>query len=149
MNTKNEVTGLFSTRVMIIDDTLEDIIIVKRAIQKLDPKCTFNYVFDGDEAIKILEEVRSVPDKLPHFIFLDLYMPRVGGYEILDWIKNDPVLSRIPIILFSSSDSNDDILKAYNLRANAFISKQSINTNFVVTVQETYKFWAQTAAVQA
>ncbi|MGZ5244369.1 MAG: response regulator [Bacteroidia bacterium] len=147
MKEKADIPNMKPTRVMIIDDTLEDIIIVKKAIQKIDPQCIFNYVFDGDEAITILEEKKSSPEKLPHFIFLDLFMPRIGGYQILDWIKKDEQLSYIPIILFSSTDGNDDIIKAYNLRANAFISKQSINTNFVLTIQATYKFWSQTASL--
>jgi CheY-like chemotaxis protein len=147
MNDTSAISHMNPTRVMIIDDTLEDIIIVKKAIQKIDPDCSFNFVFDGDEAIKILEGIKLSPEKLPHFIFLDLFMPRIGGYEILDWIKNDHSLSVIPIILFSTTDGSEDIMKAYNLRANAFISKQSVNTNFVLTIQATYKFWSQTATV--
>lgn len=147
MNLNAEIPDMNPTRVMIIDDTLEDIIIVKKAIQKIDPNCSFNFVFDGDEAISILEDIKNAPEKLPHFIFLDLFMPRIGGYEILDWIKNDEKLSYIPVILFSTTDGNEDIMKAYNLHANAFISKKSTNTNFVLTIQATYKFWSQTAAV--
>ncbi len=144
---KTLFSNVSPVRVMIIDDTLEDIIIVKKAIHKIDDSCIFNYVFDGDEAIKILESIRDNTEKHPHFIFLDLYMPRIGGYEILNWIKNDPKLSRIPVILFSSSDGSEDISRAYALRANAFISKQSAQTNFVVTIQSTYKFWSETAVV--
>jgi CheY-like chemotaxis protein len=147
MNEGIKISGVNQTRVMIIDDTLEDIIIVKKAIQKVDPKCTFTYVFDGDEAIKTLEEIKTSEEKYPHFIFLDLFMPRVGGFEILDWIKNDDVLCRIPVILFSSSEGTDEINKAYTYRANAFISKQSVHTNFVLTIQATYKFWSEIAAV--
>jgi CheY-like chemotaxis protein len=84
-------------------------------------------VTDGQEAIHYLRGEGKYSDRqahpLPKLIVMDIKMPRLTGFEVLEWIKHDGLLRRIPVIIVSSSESPDDINHAYELGANAYMIK--------------------------
>jgi CheY-like chemotaxis protein len=113
--------------VLLVEDDLNDIFLVKRAFKKADIPNPLQVVTDGVEAIHYLQGLGKYADRhlhpLPHLIVMDIKMPRKTGFEVLEWIKGDGILKRVPVIIVSSSDHPPDINKAYELGANAYMIK--------------------------
>ncbi|MDB6016062.1 MAG: response regulator with CheY-like receiver domain and winged-helix DNA-binding domain [Pedosphaera sp.] len=120
-NTNNDFT------VLLVEDDLNDIFLVKRAFKKAHIPNPLQVVTDGVDAIHYLQGDDKYADRqlhpLPHLIVMDIKMPRKTGFEVLDWIKHDGLLKRIPVIIVSSSDQPEDINRAYELGANAYMIK--------------------------
>ena len=113
--------------VLLVEDDLNDIFLVKRAFKKANIPHPLQVATDGVEALQyLIGEGRFTNRRLhplPHLIIMDLKMPRKTGLEVLEWIKKDGFLRRIPVIIVSSSDHPSDINQAYALGANAYMVK--------------------------
>jgi CheY-like chemotaxis protein len=113
--------------VLLVEDDLNDIFLVKRAFKKAQIPNPLQVVTDGVEAIRYLQGEGRYADRqlhpLPSLIVMDIKMPRKTGFEVLDWIKSDGVLRRLPVIIVSSSDQTEDINHAYESGANAYMVK--------------------------
>src|SRR5581483_5882581 len=113
--------------VLLVEDDLNDIFLVKRAFKRADIPNPLQVVTDGVEAIHYLHGEGKYADRqhypLPRLIVMDIKMPRKSGFEVLEWIKSDGLLKRIPVVIVSSSDQPPDINKAYELGANAYMIK--------------------------
>jgi CheY-like chemotaxis protein len=113
--------------VLLVEDDLNDIFLVKRAFKKAHIPNPLQVATDGVEAIRYLQGDGKYVDRqlypLPRLIVMDIKMPRKTGFEVLDWIKKDGILKRIPVIIVSSSDQPEDINHAYELGANAYMVK--------------------------
>lgn len=121
MNDINQFT------VLLVEDDLNDIFLVKRAFKRAQVSNPLQVVTDGVEAIHYLQGKDKYADRhaypLPKLIVMDIKMPRKTGFEVLEWVKNDGQLKRIPIIIVSSSDNPQEINRAYELGANAYMIK--------------------------
>jgi CheY-like chemotaxis protein len=82
-----------------------------------------HFAHDGQDAVDFLSEPRSTTTPLPALVILDLKMPRLNGLEVLDWIRRQPTLRCLPVLMFSSSNRREDIENAYALGANGFLVK--------------------------
>jgi CheY-like chemotaxis protein len=113
--------------VLLVEDDLNDIFLVKRAFKMAHLETPLQVVTDGEEATHYLSGDGKYADRqahpLPRLIVMDLKMPRMNGFDVLEWIKNDGALRRIPVIIVSSSDRPQDIDRAYELGANAYMVK--------------------------
>jgi CheY-like chemotaxis protein len=114
--------------VLLVEDDLNDIFIVKRAFRTARIPNPLQVVTDGEEAISYLRGDGKYADReaypLPRLIVMDIKMPRRSGFEVIEWVKGKArPLRRIPIIIVSSSDSPADINRAYELGANAYMIK--------------------------
>ena len=113
--------------VLLVEDDLNDIFLVKRAFKRAEIPNPLQVVTDGAEAINYLHGEGKYADRqlypLPRLVVMDIKMPRKTGFEVLEWIKSDCVLKRIPVVIVSSSDQTSDINKAYELGANAYMIK--------------------------
>ena len=114
--------------VLLVEDDLNDIFLVKRAFKMARLPEPLQVVTDGQEAINYLKGEGKYADRqgypLPKLIVMDIKMPRRTGFEVLEWVKGDGrPLRRIPIVIVSSSDNPDDINRAYELGANAYMIK--------------------------
>jgi CheY-like chemotaxis protein len=113
--------------VLLVEDDLNDIFLVRRAFKRAEIPNPLHVVTDGAEAIHYLHGEGKYADRqlypLPRLIVMDIKMPRKTGFEVLEWVKSDNVLKRIPVIIVSSSDQTADINKAYELGANAYMIK--------------------------
>jgi len=113
--------------VLLVEDDLNDIFLVKRAFKMAQLETPLQVVTDGEEATHYLSGDGKYADRetypLPKLIVMDIKMPRMSGFDVLEWIKHDGALRRIPVIIVSSSDRPEDIDRAYELGANAYMVK--------------------------
>jgi CheY-like chemotaxis protein len=117
-----------SFTVLLVEDDLNDIFLVKRAFKLARVKNPLQVVTDGQEAILYLKGDGKYADRetypLPKLIVMDIKMPRRTGFEVLEWAKGrSGPLKRIPIVIVSSSEDPTDINRAYELGANAYMVK--------------------------
>jgi len=113
--------------VLLVEDDLNEIFLVKRAFKMARVQSPLHIVTDGVEAMNYLRGQDRFSDRraypLPKLIVMDIKMPRKSGFEVLEWVKRDPLLRRIPIVIVSSSENPADINRSYELGANAYMVK--------------------------
>lgn len=111
--------------ILLIEDDPSDVDFLKRAVLKADPKATLHVVADGDQAMGYFSTITSngSPAALPAMVITDLKMPKINGHELIKWMRSQPSLAPIPIVVMSSSEMQQDIDLAIDLGANAYIQK--------------------------
>lgn len=132
-------------RILLAEDDPDDRLLTRRALQKSRIANTIATVEDGEELMDYLrhEGEYSDPDDAPRpgLILLDLNMPRMDGREALKKIKSDPDLRRIPVIVLTTSEAEQDILQSYDLGVNAFVTKPVTFDGLADAVQALGDFW--------
>lgn len=115
--------------ILLVDDNENDISLFRMAAEQAGMRNPLSEVHNGEEAIAYLAGTAAYEDRsqypLPILILLDLKMPKKNGFEVLAWLKDQPVLSRIPVFILSASLQADDANQAFDLYANAFLVKPS------------------------
>ena len=130
-------------KLLFVEDDLGDIILVKEALEEIMPgEYQLMEASDGEKAISLLEELRQAGEShLPEMIFLDLNIPRKSGTEVLRFIKNDVQLCHLPVIVFSSSESETDISRSYLHGANCYVTKPIDYERFVEVIMHIIRYW--------
>jgi CheY-like chemotaxis protein len=131
--------------ILIAEDNPEDAELMREALRRAGIHARAQYVTDGEEAISYLSGSGEYQDReanpLPRMILLDLKMPRKDGLEVLEWIKANPHLKRIPTLMLSSSNLSRDVERAYEFGANTYFMKPN-NLNDLVEVLKSLKsYW--------
>lgn len=109
---------------LLVEDDETDVLLLQRAFKEVQLEHTVHVAHDGQAAIDFLSELRgAADDRLPALVLLDLKLPRLTGLDVLQWIRNEAVIRRLPVAVFSSSAHRADLERAYELGANAFIVK--------------------------
>jgi CheY-like chemotaxis protein len=128
--------------VLIVEDNRADIRLIEEIFKKGKLYLNLQSVENGQEAMFFLKKEGKYKDvESPDLILLDLNMPIMNGHEFLDIVKQDESFKRIPIIVMTISKSDEDVLKSYNLHANAYIIKPVELNQFISTVQSIENFW--------
>ncbi|MBD2457169.1 response regulator [Nostoc sp. FACHB-87] len=128
--------------VLLVEDNPGDAELTRIALQDSKISINLNVVEDGVEAMAFLRRQDNYARKPhPDIVLLDLNLPRKDGREVLAEIKSDDKLKRIPVVVLTTSQSEEDILKAYNLAANCYITKPVDFDQFVKIVQSIENFW--------
>lgn len=128
--------------ILLVEDNAGDARLAREALKDSKLKNNLFVVGDGVEAMKFLMkegEYFEVPR--PDLILLDLNLPRKDGREVLKEIKESENLKRIPVVILTMSQSEEDIFKSYNLHANCFITKPLDLNQFIKVVQSIEDFW--------
>ncbi|MDB5193298.1 MAG: chemotaxis protein CheY [Segetibacter sp.] len=126
------------------DDDLDDIQLTKDCFEDIKLPITLNEVSDGQYLIDRLKGAitsKTSFSELPQLILLDLNMPRKSGLEALKEIKEDKVLCKIPIVIFSTSKAPKDIEKAYQLGASCFVNKPNTLEEWCDKMGKLAHFW--------
>ncbi len=136
--------------ILIVDDNPDHIRIISWALEHNPNRVRTILVRDGQTAIDYLTTGRALneedlPKVRPELIFLDLNLPRVDGREVLRFIKSKPEFRQIPVIVFSSSERDEDITTAYELGANTYISKSAVFEEFSQAMEVINRYWGQIA----
>jgi CheY-like chemotaxis protein len=128
--------------VLLVEDNPGDAQLTKIALEEGKVRINLNVVEDGVEAILYLRRIgKYATATQPDLILLDLNLPKKDGREVLTEIKADEALKRIPVVILTTSQSEEDILKVYNLNANCYITKPVDFERFVKIVRSIEHFW--------
>lgn len=128
--------------VLLVEDDPGDTLMIREAFEAHAITHTLHTVGDGVEAMCFLHgQGRWAGSPRPDIILLDLNLPRMDGREVLKAVKGDPALRAIPIVVLTTSESDEDILRSYELHANAYITKPVDFERFIEVVQRTNDFY--------
>ncbi|MDD1678648.1 MAG: response regulator [Methanomicrobiales archaeon] len=128
--------------ILLIEDNPADVRLTLEAFQDLKVPNHMNVVMDGVEAMEFLRKKgshQSAP--LPDLILLDLNLPLKNGREVLEEIKTDDNLKHIPVVVLTTSRAEEDVLQAYRLHVNCYLTKPSDLDQFFTLIQEIQQFW--------
>jgi CheY-like chemotaxis protein len=130
--------------ILLVEDNPDDVELTQMAFQKNNIANDVVVVDDGQKALDFLLGVD--PDGVkkrgtPILILLDLQLPKVNGHEVLKEIKSDSLLRRVPVIILTSSQEDDDIVKGYDLGANSYVRKPVSFIDFVDVVKHLGVYW--------
>jgi CheY-like chemotaxis protein len=129
-------------RFLLVEDDDDHAEIVIRYLKKEATELCIDRAVDGVEALEYLRGSGSSAEApLPDVILLDLKLPKKGGHEVLSEIKSDERLSLIPVIILTTSDAEDDRLRAYRLHANSYLLKPLNGDHFRKMVQDMSVYW--------
>lgn len=133
---------LNDVNILLVEDNPGDVELTLEAFSEAKLKNPIHVVNDGVEAMAFLrKEGQYSNEPTPDLILLDLNMPRKDGREVLTEIRNDPVLTIIPVIILTTSDNELDILRSYELHANCYIKKPVDFEKFVDVIKKVEGFW--------
>lgn len=130
--------------ILLVEDNPGDIRLTQEALKESKMRNRLNIVYDGVEAMDFLR--RKAPyenSPRPDIILLDLNLPRKDGRTVLEEIKADADLRRIPVVILTTSDDEHDILRSYDLHANCYITKPLDLNQFAAIVKTIENFWFQ------
>lgn len=128
--------------ILLVEDSPTDALLTREALRDGKVNNCLHEVEDGVEALSFLrQEGKYANSPRPDLILLDLNLPKKDGREVLSEIKSDPNLKRIPVIILTTSQDEEDVLKAYNLNANCYITKPVEFSHFVDAVKTIEYFW--------
>ena len=137
-------TGDNPAEVLLAEDNSGDVVLTKKALKQGKLANNLHVVADGVEAMRYLRQADEYADApRPDLILLDLNMPRKDGKEVLADIDEENELSRIPVVVLTSSESEADIARSYELSANAYLTKPVDFDGFVEIVNRLEGFWFQ------
>jgi two-component system, chemotaxis family, response regulator Rcp1 len=128
--------------ILLVEDNPGDVRLTMEALKEAKVINNLTVLKDGEEALSYLRRQGSYAHaKRPHLILLDLNLPRKDGREVLAQIKADEVLKRIPVVVLTTSQDEQDVLRSYNLHANCYITKPVDLDQFITVVRTIEDFW--------
>ncbi len=139
MNMKNKFKAV---EILLIEDNPGDVRLTIEALKESKIMNNMHVADDGIEALSFLKKEGIYKDKpRPDLIILDLNLPKKDGREVLGEIKSDDSLKQIPIVILTTSEAEEDIIKSYELHANCYITKPVNMEQFIKVVKSVGDFW--------
>ena len=131
-----------TTEVLLVDDNPADSDLTSEVLGRIDCPSHIHAVVNGAEAIAYLRrQGKYAHAVVPDFVILDLSLPGIDGRAVLSEIKADPLLRKLPIAIFSTSEARQDIMRSYELGANCYVSKPGNLRDFISAVTSIGEFW--------
>jgi CheY-like chemotaxis protein len=128
--------------VLLVEDSPGDVRLTREALKEGKVRNNLSVVSDGVEAMEFLRrEGKYAQAPRPDIVLLDLNMPRKDGREVLAEMKSDESLKRIPVVILTTSEAEQDILKTYDLHANCYLTKPVDLEQFISIVKSVEDFW--------
>lgn len=138
----NAVPTSSTVEILLVEDNPGDVRLTREALREGKVRNNLHVVTDGVQALRYLRQEGEYRDATrPDLILLDLNLPRMSGREVLEVIKADPRLRSIPVVVLTSSEAEQDILRAYELNANCYITKPVDLDQFITVVKSIEDFW--------
>lgn len=122
---------------LIIDDDEDDQYLLKFAFEEESTMYKFSFGSNGKEGLELIQKAAVTPD----LILLDLNMPLMNGFEVLARIRASPPYCHIPVVILTTSANSDDIIKAYQLGANSFVTKPYNSQSFRKLAKSIQSYW--------
>lgn len=134
--------------ILLVEDNPDDVELTRRALKKGKVANNLYIVRDGEEALDFLFHKGEYADKkkyhIPGLILLDINLPKRNGIEVLQKIKTEPILKRIPVIMLTTSKRDEDIIQSYDLGVNSYIMKPVEFDKFIQTIKNIELYWILT-----
>ena len=128
--------------ILLVEDNPGDVRLTQEALNEGRIENKLHVVFDGVEAIEFLSKTGKHKNAIvPDLILLHLNLPKMNGLEVLEKIKNDPELKLIPVIVLTTSQSENDIHASYAMHVNCFVSKPVEYDSFMSVIKSIEDFW--------
>ncbi len=128
--------------ILLVEDNQSYVSLMMEALEESQVPTNLSVVMDGAEAmVFVRRESKYVHAPRPDLIVLDLNLPKIKGQKVLEEVKNDPDLKCIPVVIFTVSSAEQNILKSYNHHANCYIIKPKNLDQFMAVVKSTLNFW--------
>jgi CheY-like chemotaxis protein len=135
-------TPLKPIDVLLVEDDPGDTLMIREAFEDNKVRNTLACVTDGVEAMQYLRrEGRYADASRPDLVLLDLNLPKMDGREVLAAVKDDPRLRSIPVVVLTTSEAEEDVVRSYSLHANAYVTKPVDFERFVSVVQQIDDFF--------
>jgi len=130
--------------ILLVEDNPGDVRLTREAFRDAKVHNNIVVVGDGLEAMAYLKQENKYANTVrPDLILLDLNLPRMNGFEVLDAIKVDESLKRIPVVILTTSQAEQDIIYSYNLYANAYVTKPVDLEQFIAAIRAIEGFWLE------
>ena len=134
--------GRSRIEILLVEDNPGDERLTREALKEGKVYSNLHWVKDGVEAMEFLNKKGKYAGMpRPDIILLDLNLPKKDGREVLQEIKNDDALKRIPVVILTTSKAEEDVLRTYNLHANCYVTKPVDLEKFIVVVKSIDIFW--------
>jgi two-component system, chemotaxis family, response regulator Rcp1 len=128
--------------ILLVEDNAADVRLTQEALREGKIRNRLSVVEDGEVAMRYLRREGEFESALrPDVVLLDLNLPRKNGREVLREMKSDPRLKSIPVVILSSSEAEQDVIAAYDLHANCYVTKPVDLDQFVRAIQSIEQFW--------
>ncbi len=128
--------------VLLVEDDEGDVLMTREAFEFYKIRNRLHVVTDGEQALQFLHRTGPFSDApRPGLILLDVNLPRRSGLEVLEELKKDPELLVIPVVMLTTSQAEEDILRSYKLHANAFVSKPVDFEHFIEAIRQIDDFF--------
>ncbi len=138
----NGTDGRTPLEILLVEDDPGDVAMTKEALGESKMHVNLRVVSDGEEAVSYLRRVAPFEDAArPDLVLLDLNLPRLSGREVLAVVKADPDLLRIPVVVLTTSEAEEDVVRSYDLHANAYVTKPVGFSSFVSVVHQIDEFF--------
>lgn len=135
-------------RILLVEDNPGDVDLTREALDASGREFDLHVAEDGARAIEYLDRKSDrLASQTPDLILLDLNLPRLDGRQVLAHIKGTDRLKKVPVVILTSSDAENDVLKSYELGANSYVMKPSNLKDYRSTVQGVEKFWSLIATL--
>jgi len=128
--------------ILLVEDNEGDIVLAREALEEARIKNRITVITDGEKALEYL--FCNDTDRKPDLILLDMNLPKVNGLEVLAKIKADETLKIIPVVMLTTSTSEQDVLDAYRNYVNCYINKPIDLEEFIVVIKNIESFWLNT-----
>jgi chemotaxis family two-component system response regulator Rcp1 len=138
MTEKNSVNYL---EILLVEDNQADVVLTKRALKAGKVLHKLHVANDGEAALAFLRDVEYGKAPRPDLVLLDLNLPKVNGREVLAKIKSNEALASIPVVVLTTSKADEDVMTAYELHANSFITKPVDWPQFMNVIQHIEEYW--------
>jgi CheY-like chemotaxis protein len=147
MNLQQVMAHVADKPILLVEDNDDDAFLLTRALRTANIQDPVHTLTDGEEALEYLKGNGKYSDRLlyplPNLILLDLKLPRVSGFEVLEWIQNDTTLPPLVVVVLSSSGEKRDINMAYRFGARSYLVKPPSAASFIDLANGLKLYWLQ------
>ena len=135
-------------RILLVEDNETDVLIAREALKDERLRVDLHVVGNGQDALDfLLRSVEGASGEKPDLVLLDWNLPRKSGWEVLSEMKANEALRRIPVVVLTTSEAQDDVDQAYGLHANSYVTKPLGFEQFRQALRATERFWLQIATL--
>lgn len=129
-------------RILLVEDNPADIRLLREAMKSAKLLCDISVVYDGEAALDfVFQRGEHASAPRPDLILLDLNLPKRNGIEVLSVVKSDARTAALPVVVLTTSDNDEDVVRSYTLHANCYIRKPPTLDDFVRVVHSIDDFW--------